>query len=127
LLTEIRVPGSPLQIKGITADFSLSGLQLRISGNREVPSGATVEVDIFPPSTSVEEFESQKPLTVSANVVWCRKEGAGFTCGLDFVALSAAQQRGIESCFAHFKKNPRFEQRLPGSRPASPSYPVAAR
>ncbi|MBJ6727393.1 methyl-accepting chemotaxis protein [Geomesophilobacter sediminis] len=110
LLVEVHQEGILPHLKGVTKDFSLSGLQLRLSGERAIDTGRMVELLIMPPSLSVEEFGRQAPLTVMARVVWSRSETTGSTCGCEFANVTPAQLRGIESCFAHFKKNSRFDQ-----------------
>jgi len=109
LLVLVRQPGSQQETKGITSDFSMTGLQLRISDRNELERGSEVDLDIMTPSSSLDDYEHQMPLKVKARVVWCRSQGTGTACGLEFKSLEPAQLQRLESCFRHFKKNARFE------------------
>ena len=108
LLVLVRRPGTQQEIKGITSDFSITGLQLRLSDSDGLERGSQVELDIMTPGSSLDEYEHQTPLKVTARVVWSRSSDSCTTCGLEFRTLNPAQQQRIESCFQHFKKNARF-------------------
>ncbi|BCG46620.1 Methyl-accepting chemotaxis sensor/transducer protein [Citrifermentans bremense] len=110
LLAVIRETGSQQEVQGITSDFSMSGLQLRIPKEAEIKEGQLVEVQVMTPGTSLEDFENQVPLKVAARVVWRRVNAAGAACGLEFKSLDPAQQQRLQTCFRHFKKNSHFKQ-----------------
>jgi methyl-accepting chemotaxis protein len=95
-------------LKGISSDFSVSGMQLRLPGSVQVASGSRVELDIMTPFKSLEEYDRQTPLRVAARVVWIRPERENTLLGLEFMNLSSSQTQRLESCFQHFNKNPRF-------------------
>jgi len=108
LLVQVQQAGEQLPLKGITSDFSLTGMQLRLSGGAKLQEGGRVELEIMPPSDSLEHYKDQAPIKLPARVVWSQQEKGGSRCGLQFGELSATQLRDIEACFAHFKKNPRY-------------------
>jgi len=108
LLVLVRRPGSRQETKGITSDFSMTGLQLRMSDQSEFERGGDVELEIMTPGNSLEEYEKQTPLRVGARVVWCRNQSTGTTCGLEFGQLLPEHRQRLEFCFKHFKKNARF-------------------
>ncbi len=110
LLAVLRETGSQQEVQGITSDFSMSGLQLRIPKEAEIKEGQLVEVQLMTPGTSLEDFENQVPLKVAARVVWRRVNAAGAACGLEFKSLDQAQQQRLQTCFRHFKKNSHFKQ-----------------
>ena len=108
LLVRLRRPGAQQESKGITSDFSMTGLQLRMSDQGELERDSEVELEIMTPGSSLQDFECQTPLKITARVVWCRSQSSSTTCGLEFKRLAPEQQRRLESCFEHFKKNARF-------------------
>jgi methyl-accepting chemotaxis protein len=109
LLAVIRETGTQQEVQGITSDFSMSGLQLRIPQEAEIREGQLVEVQLMTPGTSLEDFENQVPLKIAARVVWRRVNAAGAACGLEFKSLDPAQQQRLQTCFRHFKKNSHFK------------------
>jgi methyl-accepting chemotaxis protein len=108
LLVFVRHEGLQLPLKGITNDFSIHGLQLRLPGHEQIEPGQLVDLEIMTPEKTLEEYESQEPLKVTARIIWGRIEGTNTIHGVEFTPLSPAQVQRIERCFAHFKKNPRY-------------------
>ncbi|KAB0669467.1 methyl-accepting chemotaxis protein [Oryzomonas sagensis] len=111
LLVYVRRAGQQNPIKGISSDFSLSGLKLRLPGNTDIPHNETLEVDIMTPCKSRDEYERQTPLRIAARVVWNSKQKDNGLYGLHFIDATPQQLQRIESCFAYFHKNPRFQER----------------
>ncbi|GEM_PF-6964295 len=108
LLVMVSEEGSKLQASGITADFSLSGLPLRMHAGAAVPAGAAWLLDIMTPCDSQAQYERQQPLQMRARVVWKRKEGDNTLYGLEFEHVAADHQARLELCARYFEKNPRF-------------------
>lgn len=108
LMVLLRHPGVRDEMKGITNDFSMSGLQLRLAQTVSLEKDCQVELSIMTPAVSLEEYERQVPLQIAGRMVWSRSSDSGTTCGIDFGSLDETQRRRLESAFAHFRKNPQF-------------------
>ena len=120
LLVRMSCEGLDLQAEGITRDFSLSGMQLRVPTAASIPPGSLLQLDIMTPCSSLEEYQQQEHLNLGASMVWSRKEGPNTVCGLEFRDLSPAQESRLEAAIRHFGKNPRFlETEMKGSRSTS--------
>jgi len=111
LLVSVLREGQQTPAKGISSDFSLSGLKLRLPGSNDIANNETLELDIMTPFRSRDDFERQTPLRVAARVVWSSKEEANSLYGLHFIDATPQQLQRIESCFAYFHKNSRFQTR----------------
>jgi methyl-accepting chemotaxis protein len=108
LLTFVLCNGHTLAAEGITSDFSLSGLQLRLAAGSTIASGSLLTLEIMTPHDSLEEYQRQEPLRVQARVVWRRAQATNTLYGLEFQTLTPAQERRLEDCFEYFGKNPRY-------------------
>ena len=95
-------------VKGITNDFSLTGMQLRLPGNNDLSKGSVVRLQIMPPCDSLAKYASQSPIEVDAKVVWCRRQDKNTYCGLDYSEISGERERVLADCFAYFNKSPRY-------------------
>lgn len=113
LLVLLRQDQDAAPIKGITSDFSMTGIRLRLSESMELARGTGVGLEVMTPSGSLREYGNQKPLTCSARVVWSIQEGEGTVCGLEFDGLSPEQKQRLEGCFRHFRKNAYFGDPAP--------------
>lgn len=108
LLVLMSSDRSKTPVKGISSDFSLSGMQLRLPGSHRFGPAGRVDLDVMTPFKSLEEYDRQTPLQLSAKVVWERMEGDNTLLGLDFVNLSSPQTKRLKTCFEFFHKNPSF-------------------
>lgn len=70
-----------------TEEVSAGGLKLRVPGNLEIGTLMVVRLELGAPG----------PLTLSARVAWCRRDGGHFTAGLEFVELRADERERIEA------------------------------
>jgi methyl-accepting chemotaxis protein len=125
LLTFVRCDGQAVEAEGITSDFSLSGLQLRLPAGSTIPSGSMLTLEIMTPHDSLEEYQRQQPLKVQAEAVWHRAHAANTLYGLEFRNVTPAQQQRIEACFQYFGKNSRYpmsEAKRESSKAASAGY-----
>jgi len=107
LLTFVTCNGDKIDAEGITSDFSLTGVQLRLPAGSCLTSSA-LTVDIMTPFESQAEYQRQTPLRLEAQVVWNRVKDANALYGLKFGSLTAAQQKRLEACFSYFGKNPHY-------------------
>ena len=95
-------------IDAVTSDFSMTGM--RLSASRAVSDQEHVDIALYVPHEDITVYEGQEPLHLRGRVVWSRKEGDQFVCGVDFVDLNRQQRETIRSCFTFFHKNPEFER-----------------
>ena len=113
LLVTVSADGHDTRAEGVTSDFSVSGLQLRLPASSKVPSGTSWLLDIMTPCDTFDEYQRQQPLQVSARVVWSRRDGSNTLYGLEFEKLSPEQQKRLEESVRYFGKNARFAEAQP--------------
>jgi hypothetical protein len=70
-----------------TEEVSAGGIKLRVPGHLEVGTLMVVRLELGGPG----------PLTVSARVAWCRRDGGHYMAGLEFVELRADERERIEA------------------------------
>jgi methyl-accepting chemotaxis protein len=107
-LVTLKSAGLSSPAKGITNDFSLTGMQLRLPGENELSKGSFVELEVMSPCESLSKYEKQTPITIPAKVVWCRRQGSNTYFGLDYTGISKEQEQRLESCFSYFNKNAKY-------------------
>jgi len=105
LLVIARPEGSDRQFQGITSDFSLTGLGLRVPGQHVLKAGELLDLVIMIPMANLEEYESQTPLRLPGRVVWCRNQEDTTRVGIEFHTLGVEDKQKVELCFSHFKKS----------------------
>jgi methyl-accepting chemotaxis protein len=108
LLTFVTCNGDKIDAEGVTSDFSLSGVQLRLPQDARMPSVSKLTLDVMTPYDSLEQYQRQQPLRLDATVVWSRKSGANLLYGLKFQNIAPDQQTRLEACFDYFGKNARY-------------------
>ena len=108
LLTVVTCGQPKVEVEGVTNDFSLSGVQLRLPIGTDLSGCTSVELAIRTPHHSQEQFERQEPLRVKARIVWNRRDANFALYGLEFQNLAPSQARRVEECFEFFKLDPRY-------------------
>lgn len=105
LLVTLNSPAFSKPVKGITKDFSLTGMQLRLPDEIELPKGTVVELEVMLPCETLSKYEKQTPVYLAAKVVWCRMEGKKSSMGLDYSGIAKDQEERLIKCFSYFHKN----------------------
>ncbi|WP_174874445.1 methyl-accepting chemotaxis protein [Vogesella oryzae] len=92
-----------------TADFSMSGMQLRVPAQLQVREGERVHLLIRIPHEEREVYDEQEPLAVAARIL--RKTDGKDSCnyGLEFVALDAGKRAQLQRCFDYYKQSPEYD------------------
>lgn len=111
LLAYVICDGYRLEAQGITKDFSMTGLQLRLPVDSDISTHNSLTLDIMTPCHSHEEYQTQQPLRVDARVVWKRVENDHIIYGLEFKRLTMEQEKRLGECFAFFNKNSRYSNK----------------
>jgi Tfp pilus assembly protein PilZ len=70
-----------------TEEVSGGGIKLRVQGHLEIGTIMVLRLELGEPG----------PLTVSARVAWCRRDGGHFMAGLEFVDLRVDERERIEA------------------------------
>ncbi|MCU1276578.1 MAG: hypothetical protein JWM53_124 [bacterium] len=70
-----------------TEEVSAGGLKLRVQGHVEAGTMMIVRLELGEPG----------PLTLSARVAWCKRDGGHYLAGLEFVDLRADERERIEA------------------------------
>ena len=104
LLVKMQLDGR--QIETVTSDFSMTGLGLRLP--RAINEREQVELSVYLPNEDLKQYERQEPLCIKGRILWQRKDGDGYLCGVEFVSVDESKRTMIKKCFAFFNKNPEF-------------------
>lgn len=102
----VRVGHKGGESEGVTKDVSMTGVRLRV--NERMTKGERVSLAMYMPYDDLKEYQRQKPLELTGEVMWDRTEGGRCVCGIRFDALNAAQRDGLKRCFDYFSKEPQF-------------------
>lgn len=89
-----------------SSDFSMTGVKLRLKGN--VAQGDDLLLKIYIPYADLMQYKNQRPLDVQGKVRWVQPSGDFVSCGIEFAALTAKQERWIKTCFDYFNKVPYY-------------------
>ena len=103
LLVLLQADGGS-KVEGISKDFSMCGMQLRLPLGTAIQKGEDRQIEVYTTFTSQEEFRRQKPVLIEAQVIWVRQQADCCVCGLSYSGLSLEKQQRLESCFRYFQK-----------------------
>lgn len=92
--------------EGICSDLSMSGMKLRLQ--EELDKNIPLSLSIFIPFEDLKQYESQRPIALSAQLVWQRTEQGKLQGGIKFIDVNAAQKQELENCFAYFHQETRY-------------------
>ena len=93
LAAEVDARGEPLL--AATRNLSKGGVCLDVE--RALPEGATLGVSLFLTLEGIEQADHEA-LVLPAKVIWCtERDDGGFTAGMQFGTLSAAQASAVET------------------------------
>ena len=98
------------RIEGVSSDFSMSGMQLRLPVGTNVAEGGRERIDLFTPVSSVEEYKRQQPLHLEVQFKWIKPGSDALICGVEYKAdaLRPEQQQRLKQCFDYFHKQSHY-------------------
>lgn len=113
----IRVMGRELPaFRGMTVDFSVSGMQVELEGPVEVGQVLDVRLDF--------ELPTLESVECCARVAWCRQEHArSYRAGMEFLNAADSTRvalKGFEGWLLDPSQRPRAPQAPPARPPAEP-------
>ena len=95
------------RFEGLTEDISLTGAKIRI--NRELPEpNKQVILEVKIPHNDPNQYKSQIPLNLQADISWQSRRGKYFDVGLAFIDTSAKDKEQLRQIFAFFQSEPIF-------------------
>jgi len=104
----VRLDDQGSEREAITADFSLSGMRLRVPQPLKSNASDTLRMRIMMPADGLDEYEHQNPLEISGRVLWTRDSDEGVLYGVEFQAVGAQQSEQLARCFAFFNHKPTY-------------------
>jgi methyl-accepting chemotaxis protein len=93
-------------IGGVSSDFSLTGMCLRIP--HPVNEDEKVDLAVYLPNDDLAAYEKQETLHIQGRVQWQREDDKGHSCGVEFVNVDESRRAMIKRCFEYFSKNAEF-------------------
>lgn len=94
------------QGESICSDLSLTGMKLRIKD--KLSDHEPLDLEIFLPYENLEQYESQRPVALRAEVVWQRIENEQLHCGVRFIELTSEREQGLRRCFEFFNQDAQY-------------------
>jgi methyl-accepting chemotaxis protein len=95
-----------VEAEALTIDFSMTGAQLLThqSLQEELP----LQIALYAPDEDVEAYKNQDPIRLTGHIVWQRKSGSDYQCGVQFDQVGSNNQELMQKCFRYFGKNSEF-------------------
>jgi len=103
LLTTLLCENPAMEVLGVTSDFSLVGMKLRVPTALDLKPKTPVSITIKTPEKTDIAFKAQVPLTLQGLIVWTRQEGLATIYGVEFKNIDHVQKQRITACFEYFK------------------------
>lgn len=91
------------QFESICSDLSLSGMKLRLS--KELNPEEAIDLEIFLPYEDLREYESQRPISLNADIIWQCIEAGELQSGVKFTAMNKEKEQELERCFQYFHQD----------------------
>ncbi|MEW6313261.1 MAG: methyl-accepting chemotaxis protein [Pseudomonadota bacterium] len=106
----IKATQGSTTLEGISKDFSLTGLRLRLS--EAIDATQPVSLAIFLPTDDLDTFKQQKPLHLKGRIAWSdyKQNRNEYLYGIQFIEPSASEQECLKACFAYFNRNAEFDK-----------------
>ena len=89
--------------EGVSNDFSLTGIQIRLV--QPLGDKKNVTLKILKPNSDAIEYQNQTPLEFSGTIMWQRMEKDRYLYGIEYTTLNTRQSRFLNECFEFFNKN----------------------
>jgi methyl-accepting chemotaxis protein len=98
----IKATQGDKQQDGLSSDFSISGLRLRLT--TRIDESKPVRLDITLPNDDLHHFRNQPPIQAEGRVAWQREEEGKLVCGIEFTNLDAAKRKALQDCHDFFNQ-----------------------
>jgi methyl-accepting chemotaxis protein len=98
----IKATQGDKQLDGLSSDFSLSGLRLRLTS--KIDENKPVHLGITLPSDDLHNFKNQPPIQVDGRVAWQREQEGRFMCGIEFTGLDEPGRKALQECYKFFNQ-----------------------
>ncbi|CAK0759145.1 methyl-accepting chemotaxis protein [Gammaproteobacteria bacterium] len=103
----VHINAGNKRYESITADFSLTGMRLRLSDNL-LDKGATYPMELMVPYENIEKYKNQTPIRLTGKIVWHRPEKGQQYYGVEFVKPDRYQQVELQRCFEFFNRSAQY-------------------
>jgi len=94
--------------ESICRDFSMTGMQLRT--NTRLDDKEKLTLLVYLPYDNLADYGSQKPLKLTAGIMWQTSSDSGYVCGVKFDELNDAQQQQLRACFRYYNKQTEIDK-----------------
>ena len=96
--------------EGISSDFSLSGIQIRLC--EPISRDENIDIDVYVPHDDLDQYARQEPLQLQGRVAWHRPdqhEPGRHYIGVQFHGLDDQHAKQLEKCFAYYNKDATYK------------------
>ncbi|WP_425287516.1 PilZ domain-containing protein [Pseudomonas panipatensis] len=107
LMVEVRDGGR--EQFATSADFSMSGIRLKLAQPLQAGKGDSLELLIRQPSDNRAEYDRQQPFPVKARVKWQTQGEGSYNYGLAFETLDASARDKLKACITYYNQAPFYE------------------
>ena len=88
----------------VTADFSMTGMRLRLPVSLDAKEDSRVQLHILIPHDGKEEYLQQQPLAIPARVQWVSSGDEGHLYGVEFEQVDSSKKERLDRCFAYYNQ-----------------------
>jgi methyl-accepting chemotaxis protein len=100
--------GGELQ-EGLTADFSMNGMRLRVPRPLAAHSGDTIDLRLLIPHDNMQDFQQQTPVLLQGDIKWQREENGESCYGIEFVKTGHRERMELQRCFDYFSHSSTYK------------------
>ena len=90
----------------VANDYSLTGIRLRVS--EALNENKDITLQMYLPNADLDVYASQAPLNLDGKILWEKKEGDNYICGVEFQKMNNDQRIQLKECFAFYGKSSEF-------------------
>ncbi len=89
--------------EAVSHDMSLAGMRIEL--NADIPDASLIELDLFLPRPTLDEFRQHPPLKLQGRVAWKKSESGIRHYGIAFDQLNAGQKDALKRSIQYFEKS----------------------
>lgn len=98
----VRIAAGGEQQEGLTADFSMTGMRLRVGTPLAAQEGARVAMELLIPYDNMSQYQKQTPIMLQGIIKWQREENGQICYGIEYEKVGNREREDLQRCFDFF-------------------------
>ena len=104
----VRIAAGGEQQEGLTADFSMTGMRLRVGKALPAQAGALVALELLVPYDNMSQYQKQTPIMLQGAIKWQRQESGQICYGIEYEKVGNREREDLQRCFDFFNHSSTF-------------------